>query len=381
MKLLFVSESYWPNLDGGALFERRLVHGLIDRGHHVAVWAPAQHLRSYQEQDGDSLIYRERAVPLIGKPYHKVSLWPFWHGFSIIRRERPDLIHIHNPTQIGLAALLAARFYHIPVMATNHAMPQNFLSPKLPGWLYNLLIAIVWRYIVWFHNRMEFVATPTPIALSYLKKYGLKRPSAAITNGLDLDAYYPGTTPANHPPQLLYVGRLDSEKNLNLLIQAAALLRAKLSFRLELIGGGNQLKALQILVKELDLTDIITFRGRVSETDKLAAYQQADVFVISSPAELQSIVTMEAMACGKPVVGVNAGALPNLVQDGVNGYLVPPDDAELFAQRCHELLASAQLRRSFGKASLEIIRTHHATSIAFDKYENVYRKIASKKAF
>ncbi|HUC86874.1 MAG TPA: glycosyltransferase [Candidatus Saccharimonadales bacterium] len=375
MKILFVSESYWPNLDGGALFERRLAQGLIKRGHHVAVWAPAKNLRGHQEQDGDSLIYREPAVPLLDRPYYKVSLWPFGHAFRIIRRERPDLIHIHNPTQIGLAALIAARYYHVPVMATNHAMPQNFLSPSLPSWLYNALVGLFWRYIAWFHNRMDFVATPTPIALSYLKKYGLRRPSAAITNGLDLDHYNPGPAPHNHPPFLLYVGRLDSEKNLQLLIQAVALLKPTTSLRLELIGGGNQQNTLIQATNELGLTDIITFRGRVSEEDKLAAYRQADVFVITSPAELQSIVTMEAMACAKPVVAVDAGALPNLVRDGVNGYLVPPNDAELLAQRCRQLLNSASLRQRFGKASLETIRTHHATDVTFDAYERTYRQV------
>lgn len=375
MKILFVSESYWPNLDGGALFERRLVHGLIQRGHHVAVWAPSKNLHAHQEQDGDSLIYREPAVPLPDRPYYKVSLWPFGHAFRIIRRERPDLIHIHNPTQIGLAALIAARYYHIPVMATNHAMPHNFLSPQLPRWLYNALVNLFWRYIVWFHNRMDFVATPTPIALSYLKKYGLKRPSAAITNGLDLDAFYPGSAPRNHPPVLLYVGRLDTEKNLQLLIQAVALLQPTTQLRLELVGGGNQLAALKRSVREQGLESLVSFRGRVSEADKLAAYQQADIFVITSPAELQSIVTMEAMACAKPIVAVAAGALPNLVQDGVNGYLVPPDDAKLLAQRCRELLSAPALRRRFGKASRETIRTHHATSVTFDAYEQTYRQV------
>ncbi len=380
MKLLLVSESYWPNVDGGAAFQRRLVHGLIDRGHTVAVWAPSRSFRSHVQQDGKSTIYRERSFPLpYNKPY-RASLWPFWHAFSVIRRERPNVIHIHAPTQIGLAALIAARIHHIPVVATNHVMPENLLTPALPGWLFKFTATMIWRYIIFFHNRVAAVTAPSPTALSYLQQHHLKPPAKAISNGLNLSFFYPpAIPPRNNPPVLLYLGRLDGEKNVKAIISAAGMLASQVDFKLVLVGRGNQTLGLKHFAIKLGLADRVEFRGWVSEAEKRNILQNADIFVIMSSAELQSIVTLEAMACAKPVIAANAGALPDLVKDRVNGYLVPHDDAAKLAKRCLTLINSAELRRTFGQASLKLIQSRHSTEATFTEYEKIYRYVLRAK--
>jgi hypothetical protein len=78
MKILLVTESYWPNADGGALFERRLVLGLIARGHSFTVWAPAPRYSSYDEVDGPYTIHRQRAVTFVFNRKYKVSLMPYY---------------------------------------------------------------------------------------------------------------------------------------------------------------------------------------------------------------------------------------------------------------------------------------------------------------
>jgi glycosyltransferase involved in cell wall biosynthesis len=382
LKLLMVSESYWPNLDGGATFQHRLALGLAGRGHHVVVWAPSRPtLRSYIEHDGATTVYRERAVPLIMNTRYWVSLWPFWHAFRIMRRERPDVVHLQTPTQIGVAALIAARWYRVPVVATSHVMPENLLGLKLPRWLFRGLAAVIWRYIIWFHNRADAVTAPSPTALSYLQQHRLKPPAQAVSNGLDLATFRPATKPpVNRPPVLLYLGRLDAEKNVRTLVDAANILhQTDTDFQLEVVGTGTQLEALRAYASELGLGQQVHFRGRVSEAAKLRAYQSADIFVIASPAELQSIVTLEAMATGKPVVAAKAGALPDLVHDGVDGYLVPTTDAAAFANACRRLLTDTKLRQRLGQASLEMVRAHHSTTVTFATYEQLYLQVLAKK--
>jgi glycosyltransferase involved in cell wall biosynthesis len=378
MKLLLVSESYWPNLDGGAVFQRRLVHGLAQRGHQVVVWAPGQHWHSYQEKDGDTLIYRERSFPAPGNSRYRFSLWPFWHAYQIVRRERPDLIHVHAPSQIALAAVMAAKRYKIPVVATNHVMPENLVSPKLPPPLFRLTAGLIWRYIIWFHNRTQYVTTPSPTALRYLQQHHLKPPAKTISNGLELAIYKPSKLPKTQPPTLLYVGRIDPEKNLATLVRAVAILKPQTDFQLDIVGTGTQVARLKQLAVELNIQDIVHFRGRLSDTDKLKAYQSASVFVIASPAELQSIVTLEAMACGLPVVAADAGALPDLVANDETGFTVSANDPQAYATACLKLLTDTPLRNRLGQNALELIQTHHATERTFDAYEQLYQQVLTK---
>ena len=193
MKILLVTESYWPNADGGALFERRLVLGMIEAGHTVAVWAPAKNFSNYIEKDGKSVIHRERAVTLIFNRKYKVSFWPFRHGKKIINDFSPDVIHIHNPAFMGRTAMKYSNKHNIPVVATNHLMPENLLlNLKWTNFMSGYLYPKIWRYLVKFHNRAQFVTTPTPTALAFLKKHGLKAPSKAITNGIDTRVFHPG---------------------------------------------------------------------------------------------------------------------------------------------------------------------------------------------
>src|ERR1700756_5329617 len=123
MRILLATESYWPNADGCALFERRRALGMANRGHHVAVWAPAKGLASYDEVDGPYTIHRESGVTFWANRKYKVSWNPFWHARRIIRQEKPYVIHIHNCYWMGLSAMFWARHYGIPVVATNHFMP------------------------------------------------------------------------------------------------------------------------------------------------------------------------------------------------------------------------------------------------------------------
>lgn len=384
MKILFVTESYWPNADGGALFERRLVQGMIERGHEVRVWAPAKDFHSYQEKDGQSLIYRERAYTLPFNKKYKVSFLPKTHTKRIFKEFQPDVVHIHNPFMLGRTTMRYAHRHHIPVVATNHLMPENFLlNLKGSSWYYGWFYKRFWNYLVRFHNKAQFVTTPTPTALDFLLKYRLKAPSKAITNGIDMKVFHPGISTTNlktkyklqDKPTLLYLGRVDGEKRIDVIIKALPKLRTKIDCQLVVAGFGVALKDLQALAQSLRVEDVVIFTGYLDEADKPAIYNAADVFVISSPAELQSIVTLEAMASAKPVVSVDVAALHELVHNGENGYLFAEDNSNELAEKLTKLLTDPKKLKTFGKESLNIVAKHHSTQITFDEYEAIYKKL------
>jgi len=134
------------------------------------------------------------------------------------------------------------------------------------------------------------------------------------------------------------------------------------------------------LTAKLSLEQNVTFTGVVSNEDKGALYQNADVFVIASPAELQSIVTLEAMSCGLPIVVVAAGALIELCVSGSNGLLCKAGDSLDLANQLNTLIESEQLRTSYGAASRRLVETSHSLHATILAYEAAYTGITGVSA-
>lgn len=388
MKILLVSESYWPNADGGALFEHRLAHGLIDRGHQVQVWAPGQKMRSYIQKDDGSVIYRERAITMFFNPKYKASFLPFWHTKQVFKASNPDVVHIHNPFMLGRNAMRHARAHQIPVVATNHLMPENFLlNLKGTKFLYGRLHTMYWHWLVRFHNRATFVTTPTPTALKFLKQYGLKTPSEAVTNGVNTDTFAPRAKSKkvlekyNIPtdrPIVLYVGRVDGEKRLDILVKSMPNVLKNTSAHLVIAGFGIAMDDLKKLAQKLNLDKNITFTGYIDEADKPLLYNSAQMFAISSPAELQSIVTLEAMASGLPVVAVDVAALHELVHNDVNGYLFSENNYRQLAEKITSIIKEPGKAERFGRASREIVTKNHSNTAMLNKYEKIFKQVLGR---
>ena len=142
---------------------------------------------------------------------------------------------------------------------------------------------------------------------------------------------------------------------------------------LTIVGGGDLMKQLQQLTVELGLSDRVTFAGYLSEHDLRRTLTEATVFAMPSIAELQSIVTMEAMASALPVVAANAMALPHLVHDGENGYLFQPGDADDLAAKLRTVLeASPEEYQALKEGSLRMIAPHDIQT-TLNTFESLYR--------
>ena len=133
----------------------------------------------------------------------------------------------------------------------------------------------------------------------------------------------------------------------------------------------------QELVKSLDLGDYVHFLGFVPEDDLPALYRHSDIFAIASDVEVQSIPTLQAAATGLPIMAADAAALPELVQDSMNGHLVRPDDPTALAAAIGNILDDPELAERLGQESLEVGR-RHAEKETFDAYENLYEAYSQK---
>jgi glycosyltransferase involved in cell wall biosynthesis len=146
------------------------------------------------------------------------------------------------------------------------------------------------------------------------------------------------------------------------------------SVHLVLAGIGKEKQNLEELAGELGIQQAVTFTGFVPDEDLPNIYGLADLFVTAGIAELQSIVTMEAMASGLPVVAVNAMALPELVHDGENGYLFSDGDSQMLAEKVIAILSDQGTRAEMSKRSLGIIQDHDINK-TIEKYESIYSEI------
>jgi len=202
----------------------------------------------------------------------------------------------------------------------------------------------------------------------------------AISCGIDASRFANETPTDNKNPRFLFLGRLDDEKRIHILLQAVAKLKEHPSVVVELVGDGGERENLAKLAAELGIANRVIFTGHISDEELPAAYERCTAFVMPSIAELQSIATMEAMASGRPVIAADAMALPHLVHDGDNGYLFPPDDADALAERLRRILtADQQELNRLSENSLHLIQSHDIER-TIRIFENLYVGISDESS-
>lgn len=386
MKILLATESYWPNRDGGSVIERALVHGLGELGHEVRVVAPSPTGKPFVEHDGRSDIHRTRSFRVpgkFGKYGARGSFFPKRMIFRLVDGFEPDVIHAHNPFTIGRDALKAAKTYNVPFVATNHNMPENTVgNAPLIKYLPNGAERI-WQWQMNFLNQAQFVTSPTQTAIDMLLAKGLKVPHRPISNGVDLKRFNPQVPTKKlrdklhlpNKPIVLYMGRLDGEKRMDVWLKAVPKIRKEIDAHFLIGGRGAEADKLKRLAVELGVREHITFAGLVPDEDLPAFYRLANVFAISSPAELQSIVTLEAMAAGVSVVACDAGALPELCISGRNGYLFLSGDPAGMAKSTVRILQNPNMGQKMGEESRRIVEQDHDVRKMPINYEAVYKEV------
>jgi glycosyltransferase involved in cell wall biosynthesis len=424
LRVLIVTDQYEPMVGGVPTVTRELARGLAERGHAVEVLAPSSTGRSATRAGGRLTVARRGSVR-----------WPWYEdqrlGFlsrsaagDLIGGFAPDVVHVHSPLTLGAAARSAARRRRVPVVYTNHYLPANVhptadradrpgsgRRPAAPGdpavgstapatrvsAATRATAAAVagaagalfdvgfYGYLTTFANRCDRVTAPTATALLLLRDHGLRAPSQVVSNGVDLDVYAPGAAdeslrrryalPAGRP-LVLSVGRLSPEKRADVLVEALAT-QDVADTVLALAGSGPDEGRLRELAARRGVAERVRFLGFIPGTDLPGLYRLADVFAIASEAELQSLVTMEAMASGLPVVAVNAGALGELVHAGENGFLARPGRAADVAGSLDLLCRDPDLRARMSKSGLRIIADHDRHRL-LARWESIYGALASR---
>ncbi|KAA2254032.1 glycosyltransferase family 4 protein [Solihabitans fulvus] len=383
LRVVIGADTFPPDINGAARFAHRLAVGMAARGHDVHVICPSGDSRASTTTLDGVTVHR---IGSMRTPFHPTfRVCPPWRAAGAVRslfaELEPDVVHVQAHFLIGRFLARAARRGGVPLVATNHFMPENLLGyGPVPPVLRAPLSRWAWRDLARVYRSAVLVTAPTPRAVQLLRDNGMTGPTVAVSCGIDLDLFGPAANRqvgrpepevGRYSPSVLFVGRLDEEKNVHELLRAAARWPADLDARIELVGDGSQRAALTALAEELGIAHRVRLRGFVDEAELVEAYRRCAVFCMPGTAELQSLATMEAMAAGKPVVAADAMALPHLVQSGRNGWLYEPGDVDALSVRLAGLLRDSATRARMGAASREIVAGHDLDR-TLDTFEDIY---------
>lgn len=390
MRILIGSDTYYPQIDGTSYFTQRLAAGLGARGHEVSVLCPADPaLAAIRGHENTVPVH---TVPSLKTPFHptqRVCLPAAVRrqAAKVVRMVRPDVIHVQGHFPICRTLMLIARDLSIPVVATNHFMPENLVPYYLfPRWARASVRSWAWRDVARCFAYPQVVTTPTEIAAEVLRTHGIDRPVRVISGGVDIRRFSPdhgGRAAARaklglpDKPTILYVGRLSADKAVTDLIDALPEVGRALDAHLVIVGRGVKMAALKRRCQEVHVADRTHFLGFIPNDDIVAVYLAADVFCMPGRAELQSLATLEALSCGLPTVAAHATALPHLVTDNVNGFLYPPGDIGQLARCLRQVLESPAASTEMGRASREIALAHDA-DLTIAQYEETYREALAR---
>ncbi|WP_282784275.1 glycosyltransferase [Nocardia sp. CC201C] len=382
MKIAIATETYYPDVNGAAVSTQRLVEGLAKRGHTVHVIAPSPVGYSFIQDMSRVRIHR---VPSFKYPWH-----PNFHIADprlvrpavrmVLQEIRPDVVHLHGHLVVGRVAARESTQLRIPVIATNHFLPENlrYQSPvPIPDFAFKILAKIVWRDTRSVLNAAAIVTTPTPYAAALLKRRTKIRYAIPVSCGVTIDSFHSSTFDRilHNPPTILFVGRLDSEKHVGEPVQALQYLDPQV--RMRIVGAGPCERELRRLVSRLDLESRVFFAGYVNDEELKNEYARSDVFCMPGRAELQSIATLEAMASGLPIVAARSHALPHLVENNVNGMLYQPGNIAALASSLRYTLADSTRWRSFSMSSITKSKAHDL-KYSIDRFEQLYLKLSDQ---
>ena len=419
MKIVISTDIYYPMINGVAFFSRNLAAGLSKRGHKVMVLAPSTDGEFKVEKDPEYgfLIARLSSTRIhvypdqinkvpdakgifgikLPKLFYKnglnVSLNPYHEISQVLEDFDPDIIHDQTPGPVALAVFRYAKKHNIPLVSTDHAYPDNVTQQlKLPAPAKKPINAMMNKYFVSFLKRSEYATMPTEQAVADLipqKRKPFKVPVEALSNGIDLSRFAKGRADKsiyekyNLPtdkPIVLYVGRIDPEKSLDVLAHSFVKVQQKIpNAQFVLVGDGAARPKLENIVEKEGLSKNVHFLGRVIGDDLPQLYRTGTVFAITSKTETQSIVLMEAMASGLPCIAVNAGAVHELVKNSKNGYLCEPDNETAIARSIVKILDNKKLREKMSEESVKRAAKHDI-SHTLTRMEEIYNIVLDNRA-
>ena len=384
MRILMVSDVYFPRINGVSTAIQTYREALSARGIEVSLVAP-----DYGNECREPWISRVSARPVPRDPEDRLMRWGAMRSAVDAAVARGcDLIHVQTPFLAHYASHGAARRAGIPVIATYHTLFEEYLqhyAPFIPaGWLRGMAR----RFSRSQCNALNAVIVPSQAIHQRLSDYGVKTPLHILPTGIPVgrfsgagrDAFRARHGIAPTRPVALYVGRVAHEKNIEFLLDVVAKARESVPELLLVIAGeGPALAGLRESVVNRGLSANVQFLGYLDRRNELPdCYAAADVFTFASRTETQGLVLLEAMAAGLPVVALAAMGTIDIL-GARRGARVPEDAPEAFAVELVEVLRNADLRTRLADEGRAYANDWSDETLA-GRMADLYRKICRQRS-
>jgi len=388
--ILFLAHSFIKDKsDISGYFLFILAKGLIKKDYKVYVLAPHScGLKSYEEIEGVK-IYRFRYMwnrleglayqgnmdelvrkSLLNKIIFVSFLFFFWiRTLGLSDKFKIDLIHSHWLLPGGFVGYLAAVFCGKPLLVTLHGTDLRIIKSSRSARVLGKVILKKASHISTVSNFLKqgimnrlnieegkISVIPMPVNTEKIKMVSqFDRPSKKI---------------------VLCVARYTKQKRLDICLEALSFLKKKkIDFEAWLVGFGPEQKKLEERTKVLSLSEQIKFLGPLEQERLNICYNQSDVVVLSSVEEGFGLVLAEALFCRKPVIGADSGGIPDIIQDGITGILVPPDDSSALADAIYKLLTDEELANRLANSGYNFVRENLTPEIIARKFATIYNGI------
>ena len=346
MRVVIVTESFPPDVNGVAHCALQTARHLVDRGHHPLVVAPAPAPGSGPDTDAPCPVVRIPSLPLPGYPQVRVAL-PSRRLAAALVTHRPDVVHLASPFVLGARGMAAAARLGLPAVAVYQTDLAGYARTYMGAGE-----AAAWRRIRSVHGAADRTLAPSSAALGDLEEHGVPR-VRLWPRGVDTVRFRPARRDEALRRELApngelivgYVGRLAPEKHVELLAGVCGLAGVKLV----VVGDGPSHDQLA------EALPGAAFLGRRTGDDLARIFASLDLFAHTGPFETFCQTVQEAMASGVPVVAPAVGGPLDLVDHGRTGLLVPPRDADAVRDAVRTLAADPARRTAFGAAARALV--------------------------
>jgi L-malate glycosyltransferase len=314
----------------------------------------------------------------------KIQIIPFlismlFFSGLIIRKKKISMIHTHWIIPQGIIGAFWKIFYNIPHITTAHVLDITITDS----------IHTLCGLLRWTLKHADAVSVNSSFTRSQVLRFSPPALSVSIIPmGMDdtrILGIKTNCISKNQKHSILFVGRMIEWKGISILIQAIELVIPSIAdVKLILIGDGPDLDKFKKQVQSLELDKVIQFRGKLSDSDLNIEYERSDLFILPSITQKNivmeglGVVLLEAMASGIPVIGSNTGGIPDIIEDGVNGLLVPPGDPKALALAIIRIFNDSYLAERFRDAGLRTVKERFSWDRIADQFSEIYTKIVEK---
>ena len=384
MRILMISDVYFPRINGVSTSTQTFRREFEKLGHEVTLIAPDY---------GDNGAPEHRTLRI---PARRVILDPedrMMRGGAVLRlteqlrAQQFDIVHIQTPFVAHYAGVTLARRLGLPRVETYHTLFEEYLYNYIPFLPKSWLRLAARRFSSWQCNDVDAVIVPSTPMLETLHRYGIQEEGMeVIPTGMELKAFSGGDgarfrerhgIPPERPT-LVHVGRVAFEKNIDFLLRVVHLVKPQLPGILLVIAGeGPALRHLRRLAADLGLEDNVLFVGYLARDGELLdCYCAGDAFIFASRTETQGLVLLEAMALGVPVVSTAVMGTKDILAPG-KGALVAEDDIGDFAKQVLRVLRDRALRERLASEGRAYAATWSATALA-ERMVELYRAVVMR---